>query len=271
MFGTTRVAGVNLVNFLVNSSRWRAPALRCGAVLLALAGLAGCAGTPRGGSAAREGSSNLRLARATRQSGDLASAIQIYRAIVAIKPVAPGVQVELGDVLLQSGAPDDAIDAYSQVTKGPARLDALLGTTRCYLALDDAATALTFADQAQVAAPHDARMLVDRGVALDTLQRHAEAQASYRAALVASPRRVSARNDLALSLALTGHYDEAIGLIAPLARSIDATPQVRANLAVVYGLAGNTDGAASVSRMDLDDSGTQANLAFLASVRQTPP
>jgi Flp pilus assembly protein TadD len=248
--------------------------------MVALAALGGCAATSQTNAslAANDppapgshggASASLRLARATRQGGDLASAIQIYRSIAAAKPVAPAIVVELGDVLLQSGAPDDAIDAYSEVPPGaPARLDALLGIARSNLALEQPAQALDFADQAARLAPHDARVLVDRGVALDSLQRHVEAQASYRAALVAAPRRVSARNDLALSLALTAQYDEAIALIAPLARSIDATAQVRENLAVIYGLAGNTDGAASVSRMDLDAGTTQANLAFLASVRE---
>lgn len=110
-------------------------------------------------------------------------------------------------------------------------------------------------------------MLVDRGVALDAVGRHAEAQTSYRAVLATSPRHVSARNDLALSLAVTGQYDEAVALLTPLARSSAATPRIRENLALVYGLMGDADRAATLSRADLDDSSIQINQAFFAAVR----
>jgi len=214
----------------------------------------------------------LRMARATRQAGDLMSSIQIYKTVLATKSATPEISVEYGDVLLESGSPDDAIDIYGQIDgKSPARLSALLGLTRAYISLGEADNALDMADKAQLLAPQDARVLVDRGVALDALKRHAEAQQSYRAVLVAAPRHISARNDLALSLALTGQFDEALAIIAPLGRSVSATPRVRENIALIYGLMGNASQAESVSRVDLSETDTQANLAFLAAVRGTKP
>jgi Flp pilus assembly protein TadD len=106
---------------------------------------------------------------------------------------------------------------------------------------------------------------------LDSLNRHSEAQDCYRSVLNVSPRHLSARNDLALSLALTGHFDEAVAMITPLVRSASATPQVRENMAVIYGLMGDADHAAMVSRVDLDEGTTQKNLAFLAAVREPKP
>ena len=108
-------------------------------------------------------------------------------------------------------------------------------------------------------------------LALDSLGRHAEAQALYRRVLSVTPRHVAARNDLALSLALTGQYDEAIALIGPLVRSSTATPRERENLAIIYGLMGDGDRATMLSRVDLDEGTTRANLAFLAAVRGTKP
>ncbi len=216
--------------------------------------------------------SALRLARATRSAGDLASAVQIYRKLIANNSVGADIEVELGDVLLESGSPDDAIDIYSQVeAKAPARLSAALGLTRAYIALGEPTKALGFADEARRLGPKDPRMLVDRGVALDSLERHAEAQDCYRTVLAATPRHISARNDLALSLALSGQYDEAITIISPLARSSSATPKLRENMAVIYGLKGDAENAAMVSRADLDDDATKDNLAFLAAVRATAP
>jgi Flp pilus assembly protein TadD len=210
---------------------------------------------------------SLRFARATRDAGDLSAAIGLYRNLVAERSAGPEVRVEFGDVLLAAGMADDAIDAYSQAMSGAARVGALLGLTKSYLALGEPAKALEYADQALAAAPHDERVLVDRGVALDSLGRHADAQASYRAVLAIVPRHVSARNDLALSLAVTGQYDEAIALLTPLVRSSAATPRIRENLALIYGLMGDPDRAAMLSRSDLDDGSIRANLEFMAAVR----
>jgi Flp pilus assembly protein TadD len=139
--------------------------------------------------------------------------------------------------------------------------------TRAYLDLGDPAKALAEVDEALGLAPKNLRVLVDRGVALDSLQRHPEAQQCDRAVLAIEPRNLSARNDLALSLALSGQFDEAIALIEPMVRSSAATPQVRGNIAVILGLKGDSERAAMVSRVDLDEKATQANLAFLAQVR----
>jgi Flp pilus assembly protein TadD len=139
------------------------------------------------------------------------------------------------------------------------------------MALGEATIALTYADKALKLAPGDTRVLVDRGATLDALQRHAEAQASYRAALAIAPRNVPARNDLALSLALTGQFSEAIRLIAPLARSSTATPKIRENLALILGLSGDDASAAKVSRMDLDAVSTADNLTFFDQARTAKP
>ena len=214
----------------------------------------------------------LQLARDTRQAGDLNTAIQLYRSLATRTGATAEVVVEYGDVLLESGAADDAIDVYSHVGTGsPARLASLLGMIRAYLFLAEPAKALEYADEATALAPQDARVLVDRGVTLDTLTRHAEAQQCYRAVLSVESRHVSARNNLALSLALTGQYDEAVALITPLARSSAATPRIRQNMAMIYGLMGDSDHAATVSRMDLDEGATRANLAFLAATRRAQP
>jgi Flp pilus assembly protein TadD len=115
------------------------------------------------------------------------------------------------------------------------------------------------------------RVLVDRGATLDALRRHAEAQASYRTVLAIEPHNVAARNNLALSLALTGQFAPALRLIAPLARSAAATPKIRENLALILGLSGDDARAATVSRMDLDEASTADNLTFFAQAREAKP
>lgn len=210
----------------------------------------------------------LRLARATRANGDLASAISLYRSVTAIQPADPAVVVELGDTLVDANSMDDAIDAYNRVDqKSPAWLDALLGLEQVYLALAEPAKALEYADKANALSPQDHRVGIGRGVALDMLGRHTEAQECYRAVLNAAPRDVAARNNLALSLAMTKQFDEAIQIMTSMARSSTATPRIRQNLALIYGLAGDAERAAALSRVDLDAPATEANLRFFAFAR----
>jgi len=216
----------------------------------------------------------LRLARAARQAGDFTSAVNLYRSAVETTSPDPALLVELGDTLVQSGAPDDGIDVYWRVLglqkvdpKSGARLGAVRGLARAYLTLGELATALEHWNEAQTMAPQDPGALVGQGVVLDMLGRHAEAQTAYRAVLTNAPHDVPARNNLALSLALTGHFPEALEIITPMARSSTATPQIRQNLALIYGLQGDPARASAMSRVDLDQQTVEANLKFFEVVR----
>jgi Flp pilus assembly protein TadD len=212
--------------------------------------------------------SELRLARAARAAGDLASAINVYRSIIASGPGHDEVIVELGDVLLDAGALDDAMDAYEKVgADAAAKLGAELGLARASLKLAQSEAALAHFQKASDLAPEDVRCLVGLGVALDLLDRHDEAQQKYRAVLKLQPRHVAARNDLALSLALTGRYPDALEILAPLAMSSTATPRIRQNLALIYGLMGDARKAVAMGRMDLDEAGAEANQRFFQRVK----
>jgi Flp pilus assembly protein TadD len=218
----------------------------------------------------------LRLARASRANGDFASAINLYRSVTALPPEDPALLVELGDTLVDAASIDEGIEIYQKIQQraglAPAvRLEALLGLQQAYLTLGEPDQALRYAVQATALAPADHRVLVCRGVALDLLGRHAEAQKAYRAVLVNAPRDVAARNDLALSLALTAHFDDAVEIMTSMARSSNATPRIRQNLALIYGLAGDVPHAAALSRVDLDSNATDGNLRFFEFARGGAP
>ena len=211
----------------------------------------------------------LKLAHAASEAGDLASAVSLYKSVVATKPGDDAVLVELGEAQLGTGAIDDAVQTFSKVgAKSSAQVGAQLGLERAYLMLRDPARALNYADSVNALAPNDKRVQIGRGVALDMLGRHAEAQACYRKAVAIDPHDIAARSDLALSLALTGGFDEAIRIMTPIAREPSATPRLRQNLALIYGLRGDAPAARTLSRVDLDATQTDANLRFFAMVRQ---
>jgi Flp pilus assembly protein TadD len=237
------------------------------AAVLALQGCAGGAPPREAATPAFDTQSTVRLARAARAAGDLASAVNLYRTIVAATPDA-ALKVELGDTLLDAGSIDDAIAVFQGVpAKTQAALGAALGLERAYLALGALPKAMAAADRAHAIAPEDRRVLVDRGIALDIAGRHDEAQSSYRAVLAKAPHDRAARVDLALSLTIAGRYAEAIDILTPIALSSTATARERQNLALAYGLKGDDTEAKTLSRLDLDAAQTAANLRFFALVR----
>ncbi len=252
--------------------RIQASSFGAGALLLLCLSLAltSCASVPsediRAGSAASaanfsaQDASVLRLARAARAAGDLSGAVNLYRSIASTR-TDPAVLVEFGDTLEEMWLFDDAIATFGRVEqKSPARPSALMGLVRVYLNLGQPTIARDFADQALALAPNDPSVLIDRGVVLDALGEHDQAQQSYRHALKGGANSVAARNNLALSLALSAKFDEAIEIIAPIALSASATSQARQNLALIYGLKGDHERAAQISRIDLDENATKANL-----------
>jgi Flp pilus assembly protein TadD len=105
------------------------------------------------------------------------------------------------------------------------------------------------------------------GVAHDKLGDHKAAQAFYRTGLTHEPGYLNMHNNLALSLALVGQYDEAIKIMRRVAADPRAGSRQRLNLALVYGLAGDSESAASVARIDLDERSVGKNLAYYRTLR----
>ena len=159
---------------------------------------------------ALSGEAALRVARAMRASGDPGASLQIYRDMTAQLPPQAPLRIEYADALLEANLIDEAIGVYSLA---PANASAQLGLAKAQLALHQPTRALPLAERAVAIAPRDVGALIVRGVVLDRLGKHAEAQASYRAALAEAPRNIAARTNMSLSLALSGRCDEALEIL----------------------------------------------------------
>jgi Flp pilus assembly protein TadD len=207
----------------------------------------------------------LRLARASRAAGDYLSAMNLYKSVLVNRPSDDAVRVELGDTMLQMGAIDDAITVYQKVdAKGPEALGAQIGMGRVELSLHHPEKAIAHFDAALTMSQGNVKALIGRGVALDFMKRHAEAQASYREVLAKEPRHVAARVDLALSLALSGDKAQALDILTPIGRSPLTSARIRQDLALVYGMQGDLKRAEQISRLDLSESDTETNLRFFS-------
>ena len=99
-----------------------------------------------------------------------------------------------------------------------------------------------------------------QGVIYDHLGHFEPAQQSYRAALELSPKNISVLNNLSMSLAQAGKLDEAISLLGDLSNSEYSNPQVRQNLALLYGLKGDFEAARRLAKEDLSPEQVTQNL-----------
>ena len=111
-----------------------------------------------------------------------------------------------------------------------------------------------------------------RGVALDLMGRHPEAQDSYRRAQALAPNSISVANNLGLSLLLDGRPDEARAVLEPLARRSDAPQRVTANYAISLAATGVEAAARAVlGDPDADLRGLADSLRVQRQVIEVTP
>jgi Flp pilus assembly protein TadD len=259
-----------------------APLLLLSSIVAALL-LAGCVTTPihldplsvdgrDGGGPVPTYAMLMRIGAAAQSGGDLPNALGVYRRAAEMAPQDPTPLIAAGDVLIQMGSVNEAIVSYNAALVRPGDTQgAQIGLARAFLKTGKPQLALTPLSKAMEASPDDPKLLLLLGVTKDLAGRHWEAQAYYRDGLVRAPGDPALTVDLALSLAITGNYPNAISVLQPLAVSAAGTAQERQTLALIYGLNGNTAEAARLGRIDLDDASVEHNLAYYQSLRELSP
>ena len=214
----------------------------------------------------------MRIGAAAHAAGDLPNAVSVYRRAAAVDTHAVAPFVASGNTLLEMRETNEAIIAYnSALAREPHDGEALRGLARAYLMtgkpeLAGQPLAVAFQDT-----PSDPKLLELIGVADDFVGQHEEAQARYKRGLELLPGDPALSLDLALSLAITGDYPQAIALLRPIAAAPGASAHDRQTLALIYGLQGNRQAAEQFARMDLDAQGVTRNLAFYENLRRLSP
>lgn len=214
----------------------------------------------------------MRLGAAAHAGGDLATAVGMFRRAAELDGQAVAPLVAAGNALLEMGRVNEAIVAYNEgLVRNDQDSEALRGLARAYLMTGKAELAGHPLAVAYKETPNDPKLLQLIGVADDFAGQHEEAQARYRRGLELLPRDPGLSMDLALSLALTGNYPEAIAILQPVAMAVTSSPRERQTLALIYGLAGDRGEAERVARLDLDPQSVQHNLAYYDNLRHLSP
>ncbi len=214
--------------------------IRYAALLLAAGTLAACANP--GEVRDPDTASRLRVASAAEANGQMDVALSMYGSAAARDPNNAEVQARFAAALMRAGNRAQAEQVLAAaVQRRP----------------DD--PRLMF-DRVLARDARSVPALDGRGVALDLMGRHPEAQESYRRAQALAPDSISVANNLGLSLLLDGRPDEARAVLEPLARRADANQRVTANYAISLAATGDEAAARNVL------GGEEADLRGVAEV-----
>ncbi len=247
----------------------------CIAILLTAVLVAGCASDPlidsvhlgQGAGPGGKAAALARVAASSLASGNLPTAAGLYRQAHILDPKNARYLIGLGTTLARLGQFEEAAETFDRATKlVPDDVDAKHGYGNALIALDRPSAALS-QFEAALGLREEARSLNGIGIAHDMLGDHTAAQAHYRTALVLEPANLTVRNNLALSLAVTGKFAEAIAIMRRAITDPRAGARHRLNLALVYGLAGHSAAAAEIARIDLDEESVMRNLAYYRTLR----
>ena len=223
---------------------------------------------PAAASRGRAAARRRRLAERSADAGDFQTAETLYRQAFESNPGSVEALVGLGRSYAGLGQYARAEQALNEAKRRrPGDPDVLLELARTELGAGQAQAALANLDVAIRKRPRDVRIITARGIALDRLSRHAEAQATYRGGLERDPTDFALNSNLGLSLGLSGQTDAGIRILSELVRDGSANANTRGNLALVYGLAGREREARATLAGDLSPGAIQSNLGYYRELR----
>ena len=199
--------------------------LAAGAVLL----LGGCAGGSGSGQEAGPGVTP-RLAEKALAAGLPDVALHAANAVLANdQGNARALMVKANALYAMHDMAAAAMAYRAALVVDPKSVAAGLGLGRALIRSDPRAAEAAFLD-VTARQPGNLSAWNDIGIARDLQGRHDEAQDAYRHALAAAPEAQDIAANLALSLALSGHADQAVSMLRPLAAIPDAPETWRRNL-----------------------------------------
>jgi Flp pilus assembly protein TadD len=153
-----------------------------------------------------------------RSRGDLNLAAGICNRAHEINPTDPAPLIELARVLEELEMTASAEEAYrAALLLDPQQTNALYGLGKIYIdqrRYDMAVGPLEAAAEVQ---SDDPRIYNALGVIMDQQGQHADAQAYYKQGLAHSPRNVSLRNNLGLSMVLDGQPEAGLAMLRDVA------------------------------------------------------
>jgi len=166
------------------------------------------------------------------ESGDLYTAASICQRAFDTQPTNPTPLYTLAEIYKQLDAPEQAANAYrAAIMINPDDFEALYGLAKTSIDQGKYDVAEAQLERALQLNENDPRVYSAMGVVKDQKGEHGVAQALYRTGLLIDPDNVPLRNNLGLSLALSGDQSESIAMLREVAREPKAGKVGSKNLA----------------------------------------
>lgn len=213
--------------------------------------------------------SEQHIAAIALDSGNLEMATALYDKIVAADPRSVAGLTGLGDTLYAVGDFTRAGVYYERAVQvEPKAVQPMIGIARVAIHQRHFDAAIAAYRKVLVLTPNNPLAYAGLGTALDLKGEHAAAQALLRQALASNPGDPNLSIDLGLSLVLGGNPRDGANVLLDVTRYPGAPLQARQDLALAYGLLGNTQAAAEILGRDLPKASVQDNLRFYEIQRQ---
>ncbi len=205
------------------------------------------------------------VARAAEASGNMGLARSMYAAAAAETTGDRAMQLTAAEGLVRTGATDEGMAVLRSLVKQSPN-DLQVRRTLGLVQIMDGmpAQAVDTLSVVLAARPEDDTVRVNKGVALDMLNRHAEAQQLYRQALARNPSDLEAANDLAYSLMLSHDTAAARAVVAPFRGRADLPERMRTTIALI-------DGSPRAPGTAMSDNSTPAVTAAPTSLKPHRP
>lgn len=202
----------------------------------------------------------MRLGDDLARSGDEAGALAMYRAALTAAPRDPQVLERMGTAFLALGDGPRAEQAFrGALAIAPGEPGAERGLGLALLAEGEAAAALPILAELATRSP-DPRLLGAEGTALEMTGHPRQAQAAFRRGLEEAPTDADLHADLALSLALSGEAESALGEMQAALAAPEPDPRLAGNAVLVLALAGREEEARARGDATIGAAETEAVL-----------
>ncbi|MGI4858657.1 MAG: tetratricopeptide repeat protein [Janthinobacterium lividum] len=207
--------------------------------------------------------SELRIAEVALDAGNTEMAKTVFERVVKTDPNSVPGLTGLGNTLYSVGDFTRAGVYFEQASRiSPDDPTPLLGIARVAIRQHRFDDAIAACRKVLQKTPDDALAMSALGVALDMKGEHAGAQAVLRQGLVSHPGDPLLSINLGLSLVLGGDPRQGANVLLDVTRYPSAPAQARQDLALAYGLMGNSQAAAAILSQDLPPASVQDNLRF---------
>jgi Flp pilus assembly protein TadD len=209
----------------------------------------------------------LKLATRAERQGEFDAATKLYEEYLETHEVNETVLLGLGRSYTEVGHLARAALTLEQVElRWPSSRRLQVEQARLALASDRPEDALLHASEA-LSIERDLDAVILKGIALDTLGNHAEAQRIYEMGLELNPADSTLLNNYAISLAFSGSFEKAIAILTDLQNSPEIAARARGNLALAYGIKGDEARARSVLANELTEAEIEQNIRYYRVLR----